>query len=176
MVAAAHGQWNALQPFTYENIANGQLLSSLLMCEEDLLPAPALPISLYFSRRAERHWEFMYQAAAHGDHAAWIQFFMTAVTEASIDATAQLMRWEQLKQALAESMRVNLPKEPTMALIEVCNRPSFGLAELSEAGLTRRQTASAWMQRLVSEGVLVEMRVGKEKRYINKGVLHLLTS
>jgi Fic family protein len=175
MVAAAHGQWNALQPFTHENIANGQLLSSLLMCEEDLLPAPALPISLYFSRRSERHWKFMYQAVAHGDHGAWIQFFMTAVTEAAVDATEQLMRWEQLKQALAESLRINLPKEPSMALIDVCNRPSFGLAELSDAGLSRRQTASAWMQRLVSEGVLVEMRFGKEKRYINNGVLSLLT-
>lgn len=175
MVAAAHGQWNALQPFTHKNIANGQLLSSLLMCEEDLLCAPALPISLYFSRRSERHWEFMYQAAANGDHAAWIQFFMTAVTEASIDATAQLMQWEQLKQILGESMRVNLPKEPSMALIDVCNRPSFGLAELSDAGLSRRQTASAWMQRLVSEGVLAEIRVGKEKRYVNNSVLNLLT-
>lgn len=175
MVAAAQGQWNALQPFTHKNIASGQLLSSLLMCEEGLLCAPALPISLYFSRRSERHWEFMYQAAAHGDHAAWIQFFMTAVTEASIDATAQLMQWEQLKQTLGESMRINLPKEPSMALIDVCNRPSFGLAELSDAGLSRRQTASAWMQRLVSEGVLAEIRVGKEKRYINNSVLNLLT-
>jgi hypothetical protein len=175
MVAAANGQWKALQPFTYENIANGQLLSSLLMCEEDLLPAPALPVSLYFSRRSERHWEFMYQAAAYGNHAAWIQFFMTAVTETSIDATEQLMQWEHLKQALAESMKNNLPKEPSMALIDVCNRPSFGLAELSEAGLSRRQTATAWMQRLVSQGVLAEMRVGKEKRYLNIGVLNLLT-
>lgn len=175
MVAAAQGQWNALQPFTHENIANGQLLASLLMCEEDLLPAPALPISLYFSRRSERHWDFMYQAAAQGDHAAWVQFFMTAVTEASIDATEQLVQWERLKQTLAESMRSNLPKEPSLALIDVCNRPSFGLAELSYVGLSRRQTASAWMQRLISQGVLTELRVGKEKRYINNAVLNLLT-
>jgi len=175
MVAAAIGQWNALQPFTDENIANGQLLLSLLMCEEDLLPAPALPVSLYFSRRAERHWEYMYQAAAQGNHAAWIQFFMTAVTEASIDATEQLMQWEKLKNNLAESMSKHLPKEPSTSLIDVCNRPSFGLADLSDAGLGRRQTATAWMQRLVSEGVLSEMRVGKEKRYINVGVLSLLT-
>lgn len=175
MIAAAHGQWNALQPFTHENIANAQLLSSLLMCEEDLLPAPALPLSLYFSRRADRHWEFMYQAAALGKHAAWIQFFMTAVTEAALDATEQLMCWEQLQGSLIDSMRATLPKEPSQALIDVCNRPSFGLAELSDAGLVRRQTATAWMQRLVSDGVLAEMRVGKEKRYINNAVLTLLT-
>ena len=175
MVAAAQGQWNALQPFTHENIANGQLLSALLLCEEDLLPAPALPISLYFSRRAERHWTFMYQAVAKGDHAAWIQFFMTAVSEAAIDATRQLMCWEQLKQTMAVSMQAHLPKEPSAALIDVCNRPSFGLAELSDAGLRRRQTATSWMQRLVSEGLLAEMRVGKEKRYINKAVLNVLT-
>ena len=72
-------------------------------------------------------------------------------------------------------MRSNLPKEPSLALIDVCNRPSFGLAELSYVGLSRRQTASAWMQRLISQGVLTELRVGKEKRYINNAVLNLLT-
>lgn len=175
MIAAAHGQWNALQPFTQENTASGQLLSSLLMCEEDLLPAPALPVSLYFSRRAERHWQFMYQAAAYGDHAAWIQFYMTAVTEAAIDATEQLMQWERLKLAMAETMRIHLPKEPSTALIDVCSRPSFGLTELSNAGLNRRQTASAWMQRLVSIGTLGEVRIGKEKRYVNHEVMSLLS-
>ena len=140
-----------------------------------MLPAPALPISLYFSRRAERHWEFMYQAVAQGNHAAWIQFYMTAAGEAASDATEQLMLWEQHKQALAQIMRAELPKEPSTALIDVCNRPSFGLADLSDAGLPRRQTASSWMQRLVSAGMITEIRIGKEKRYINKAVLELLT-
>lgn len=175
MVAAAHGQWNALQPFIHENIATGQLLSSLLMCEEDLLPAPALPLSLYFSRRATRHWDCLYQAVALGDHAAWVQFYIAGVTEAAMDAVDQLARWEQLKHTLTDVMIANLPKQPSMELIDVCSRPSFGLAELRDAGLDRRQTASAWMQRLVSAGLLSELRVGKEKRYINKAVLQLLT-
>ncbi len=176
MAAAANGQWMALRPFSEQNVAVGQLLTSLLLCEEDLLPAPALPLSLYFSRRSSRHWQFLYEAVAHGEHGTWLQFFMTAVAEASIDATTQLMKWEQLNVKMRDVMKELLPKEPTPELLSVCYKPSFGLAELGESGLARRQTATAWMQRLVSAGVLSEVRLGNHKRYINNAVLSLLAS
>lgn len=174
MACAAHGQWIALRPFTQSNIATGQLLSALLLCEEGLLPAPALPLALYFSRHADRYWEALYKAVAYGDHAGWIRFFMAAVVEASVDATAQVARWENHLQALTMTMHECLPKQPSTELILTCARPSFSLSDLAACGLTRRQTASSWMQKLMAADVLVEGRAGKEKRYINKAVVELL--
>lgn len=176
MAAAANGQWMALRPFSHQNIAVGQLLTLLLLCEEDLLCAPALPLSLYLSRRSNRHWQFLYHAVAFGDHLAWLRFFMTAVTEACIDATDQLLQWERKNVSMKEAMHELLPKPPSDALLEVCYKPSFGLADLSDCGLARRQTATAWMQRLLDAGLLSEVRIGKHKRYINKDVMSLLTA
>jgi len=165
LCAVAHGQWQAISPFTASNVVVGHLLTSLLMCEEDLLPAPVLPFSLYFSKRADQYWKHLHDAVVLGNTGNWLQFFMTAITEASLDATSLLLKWE---------MQQHLPKEPSPELLAVCIRPSFGLAELSEGGLTRRQTASSWMQRLVAAGVLSEIRIGKQKRYINIRVMDLL--
>lgn len=174
MIAAAHGQWNALQPFTQSNIAVGQLLTSLLLSEEGLLPNPILPLAFYFSRHADKYWQSLHTAVEHGDHAAWFQFFMTATEEASSDATEQLEQWQSLSLELGSAMHECLPKVPSESLIATCSRPSFGLADLALCGLRRRQTASAWMQNLIGLGVLEEVRVGKEKRYINRQVLSLL--
>ena len=174
MVAAAHGQWMALRPFTDANIGLGQLLTALLLSEEDLLPHPALPLALYFSRHAETYWRNLHAAVVHGDHASWFQFFMTATQEAAVDATEQLMQWQGVVTDLTETMHMCMPKTPSEALITTCARPSFGLADLAQAGLTRRQTASSWMQNLVDQGVIEEIRAGKEKRYLNKHVMAVL--
>ncbi len=174
LCAVAHGQWQAISPFTASNVVVGHLLTSLLMCEEDLLPAPVLPFSLYFSKRADQYWKHLHDAVVLGNTGNWLQFFMTAITEASIDATNLLLKWESMREQLLTDMQQHLPKEPSPELLAVCIRPSFGLAELSEGGLTRRQTASSWMQRLVAAGVLSEIRIGKQKRYINNRVMDLL--
>jgi len=176
LCAVAHGQWLALRPFTGGNLVVGQLLTSLLMCEEDLLPVPALPLSLYFSKRAERFWRALYDAVAHGHFEEWLVFFMTAVKESAIDATRQIMQWEHLNRELQAVMNDVLPKAPSPELVSVCNLPSFSQADLSDAGLTRRQTATAWMQRLESTGLISEIRVGKQKRYFNNAVVSLLLS
>jgi len=145
-------------------------------CEEDLLPAPVLPLSLYLSRRADSYWMQLNDAVRLGDPNSWLSYFMAAVTGAANNATAQLMMWESVQQELLGDMKKLLPKEPSGELLAVCIQPSFGLADLSEAGLTRRQTASSWMQRLVAAKVLSEQRIGKQKRYINIKVLELLST
>ncbi|MFK7855976.1 MAG: Fic family protein [Granulosicoccus sp.] len=176
MTAAAHGQWIALRPFTHANISLCQLLTSLLLTEEGLQPVPVLPLALYFSRHAEKYWQNLHNAVVMGDHGSWIQFFMTAVEEASVDAIDQLAQWQNSSLELGAAMNSCLPKAPSAALIETCSRPSFGLADLAQTGLARRQTASAWMQKLVDIGVIEELRIGKEKRYINRQVVSLLLS
>lgn len=176
MAAAAHGQWIALRPFTHANISLCQLLTALLFTEEGLLPDPALPLALYFSRHAEKYWQNLHNAVVHADHGSWIQFFMTAVEESSVEAIDQLARWQSCSSELGAAMNSCLPKTPSDSLIQTCSRPSFGLADLAQSGLARRQTASAWMQKLVETGVIEELRIGKEKRYINRKVVALLLS
>ena len=176
MVAAAHGQWMALRPFTHSNLAVGQLLTSLLLSEEGLLPNPVLPLALYLSRHSDKYWHSLNAAVVHGDHGCWIQFFMSAVEEVSISATQQLMQWQKLTLELSSAMHECLPKPPSEALISICARPSFGMADLASCGLSRRQTASSWMQNLVDLGVLEEARAGKEKRFINRQIMAVLLS
>ena len=58
--------------------------------------------------------------------------------------------------------------------MQLCARPSFGLADAIDTGLQRRQTAASWLARLVDGGLLREARAGKEKRFVNDAVMALL--
>jgi hypothetical protein len=45
-----------------------------------------------------------------------------------------------------------------------------------EAGIARRQTAATYLKRLVSIGVLEEVKVGREKLFVNLRLMRLLTA
>ena len=174
MSGTALAEWLAIRPFTSGNVRVGQLLVQLLLLEEDLLPIPALPLSLYMSRHSESCWRALHatRAAAHPE--PWLRFFLGAVEHVSLDTLARLEAWEDVFAVLPITLGELLPKRPSEALIGVCARPSFGMADIIDTGLSRRQTAAAWLARLIEGGVLREARAGKEKRFVNEAVVALL--
>ena len=174
MCGTALAEWLAIRPFTGANVRVGQLLAQLLLVEEDLLPVPALPFSLHVSRHADGCWQALQatRAAAHPE--PWLRFFLGAVEASAADTLERLERWEEVLAVLPVTLEALLPKTPSAALVQLCARPSFGLADAIDTGLARRQTAAAWLARLVEGGVLREARAGKEKRFVNDAVVAAL--
>ena len=54
-------------------------------------------------------------------------------------------------------------------------QPYCRIANLVEAGIARRQTASNYLKALVGIGVLREFKVGREKLFLHPKFLKLLT-
>ena len=146
----------------------------LLLVEEDLLPAPMLPLSLHVSRHADACWQALHASRASAHPEPWLRFFLGAVESAALDALARIETWETVLARLPDALTGLLPKTPSSELVQVCARPSFGLADVIGTGLPRRQTAAAWLARLVEGGLLREARAGKEKRLVNDAVIALL--
>jgi len=174
MSGTALAEWLAIRPFTAGNVRVGQLLVQLLLVEEDLLPRLALPFSLHVSRHSDAGWQALHatRAAAHPE--PWLRFFLGAIEASARDTLERLARWEEVLETLPVTLGALLPKTPSTALVQLCARPSFGLADAIDTGLARRQTAAAWLARLVEGGVLREARAGKEKRFVNDAVVALL--
>ncbi|MNC78263.1 Adenosine monophosphate-protein transferase SoFic [compost metagenome] len=73
-------------------------------------------------------------------------------------------------------MREKLPKIYTHELIQVIfAQPYCRIDNLVERGIAKRQTASVYLKQLVDIGVLEEMTVGRERLYINTGLLRELS-
>ena len=174
MSGTALAEWLAVRPFSSGNVRVGQLLVQLLMLEEDLLPVPALPLSLYMSRHSEACWRALHAARAAAHPEPWLRFFLGAVEHVSLDTLTRIDAWEAVLAVLPVTLGELLPKTPSAELIQVCARPSLGMSDVIDTGLSRRQTAAAWLARLVDGGVLRERRAGKEKRFVNEAVVSLL--
>ena len=174
VAGAAHGQWIALQPFTHANTVTGQILTSLLLVEEGLISSPVLPLIHTFAKNSDNYWMHLDGAISEGKRDNWLRHFLQEIETSAIQATGMMMAWHEHLDMLFEKLPELLPKTPSAELVRLCGAPSFGISDLANAGISRRQTATAWMQRLVDAGLLKESRVGKEKRYINPAILKLI--
>ena len=77
--ALAHVQFETIHPFLDGNGRLGRLLITLLLCEQKVLQAPMLYLSLYFKSHRQYYYELLNNVRLTGDWEAWLDFFAEAV-------------------------------------------------------------------------------------------------
>jgi Fic family protein len=100
-VALTHVQFETIHPFLDGNGRLGRLLITLLLCEQKVLKAPMLYLSLYFKTHRSRYYELLNEIRNTGDWEAWLEFFADAVVETATQAVNTV----QQLLALAEDDR-----------------------------------------------------------------------
>ena len=93
--ALAHFQFETIHPFLDGNGRLGRLLITLILCEENVLRAPLLYLSLYFKTHRQDYYKLLNDTRVDGDWEAWLEFFAEAVTQTAKQAE------KVLKDALA---------------------------------------------------------------------------
>ncbi|GHU06155.1 hypothetical protein AGMMS50225_00100 [Betaproteobacteria bacterium] len=89
--ALAHVQFETIHPFLDGNGRLGRLLITLLLCEQKVLSAPMLYLSLYFKTHRARYYELLNGVRTTGDWESWLDFFADAILHTATQAvnTAQ---------------------------------------------------------------------------------------
>lgn len=77
--ALAHVQFETIHPFLDGNGRLGRLLITLILCEQKVLSAPMLYLSLYFKTHRQFYYELLNNVRLTGDWEAWLDFFAEAV-------------------------------------------------------------------------------------------------
>jgi Fic family protein len=77
--ALAHVQFETIHPFLDGNGRVGRLLITLLLCQQGVLHAPALYLSLYFKTYRQKYYELLNEVRRTGDWEMWLEFFADAV-------------------------------------------------------------------------------------------------
>lgn len=77
--ALAHVQFETIHPFLDGNGRLGRLLITLILCEQKVLQAAMLYLSLYFKTHRQFYYELLNNVHLTGDWEAWIDFFAEAV-------------------------------------------------------------------------------------------------
>ena len=107
----------------------------------------------------------------------WIVYILKGVEDTAIWTIAKIAAIRDLQHDTSNFVRHSLPKIYSHELISlIFEQPYCRIANLVEAGIAKRQTASVYLKQLADIGVLSEVETGKEKLFIHPKLLKLITS
>jgi len=81
-----HVQFETLHPFLDGNGRIGRLLVTLYLCVHGVLRSPLLYLSLYLKTHRTEYYRLLQDVREKGDWEAWLDFFLTGVTETANQA------------------------------------------------------------------------------------------
>jgi len=176
-MAVAHYQFEAIHPFTDGNGRTGRILNLLFLVEQELLELPVLYLSRAIIRRKADYYRLLLAVTTHDAWEDWILYMLRAVDETARWTTERIRAIRQLMQETAEYVRAEVYGAYSRELVElIFVQPYCRIKNVVEAGIAQRQTAAVYLKQLASAGVLEEVKVGREKLFINPRLMRLLTA
>ena len=175
-LAVGHYQFEAVHPFTDGNGRTGRILNSLFIVHEKLLPLPVLYLSRYIIAHKEEYYRLLLDVTRDQAWEAWLVYMLTGIDETAQWTTAKIAAIRALLDYTVIHVKERLPKIYSRELVAILfEQPYCRIANLTEAGVAKRVTASRYLKQLVEINVLREEQVGKEKLFTHPKLLKLLT-
>ena len=175
LMALTHYQFEAIHPFYDGNGRTGRILNILLLLQTGVLTLPVLYMSGYIVDNKERYYELLAAVTENDAWEDWIVFMVTAVEHSAAAARALIndLREEQQRTELViRDAGVSASHELSELLFQ---KPYIRIADVVDAGLAHRQTASTWLSKLAQVGVLEELDAGRTKIFLHRRAVAILT-
>ncbi len=175
-MAVGHYQFEAIHPFTDGNGRTGRVINSLFLIEQELLTIPVLYLSRYILQNRGEYNRSILNVTQTGDWEAWINFMLAAVEETAKWTSAKISAIRLLAEHTRKYVISELPKIYSYELVDtIFELPYCRIANVTEKGIAKRQTASIYLKELVRIGVLLEFPSTKEKLFVHPKLMRLLT-
>lgn len=148
--ALAHVQFETIHPFLDGNGRLGRLLITLILCEQKVLRAPMLYLSLYFKTHRRYYFELLNRVRLTGDWESWLDFFAEAVI-----------------------VTANQAVETAQQLFNLTDQDRDRISGIGRAAASTLQVHRALMEQpIATSGALVE-KTGITAATVNKALGHL---
>lgn len=148
--ALAHVQFETIHPFLDGNGRLGRLLITLLLCEQKVLRAPMLYLSLYFKTHRQYYYELLNNVRLTGEWEAWLDFFAEAVI-----------------------VTANQAVETAQQLHDLSNEDRDKISELGRAAASTLQVHRALMEHPISTSGWLVKKTGITAATVNKCIGYL---
>lgn len=175
-MAVMHYQFEAIHPFTDGNGRTGRLLNILFLIQEGLLDIPVLYLSRYIIDHKNEYYTHLRSVTENNQWHEWILYVLDAVYQTAHWTTQKIKAIRSLLELTCDHVRVSAPKIYSRELVEVVfTQPYCRIANVVDLGIAKRQTASSYLKKMASIGVLSEIKMGKERLFIHPRYIRLLT-
>jgi Fic family protein len=175
-MAILHYQFEAIHPFSDGNGRTGRILNILFLIEKKLLDIPVLYLSRYIISNKLAYYNGLQRVTEENAWEAWILYVLQGLEETAIATRERILAIHALTLEVREKVRVQLPKIYSKDLIELIFRtPYCKIKFLEDSGIAKRETASIYLKKLESIGILRSIKIGREVYYVNDPFLRILT-
>ena len=176
-MAVAHYQFEAIHPFLDGNGRTGRILNLLFLVEQQLLDLPILYLSKALIGTKTDYYRLLNEVTAAGRWEPWVLYLLKAVADTAQATTLKIHVIRDLLRVTTAHVRAAAPSIYTRELVElIFVQPYSRIANVVEAGIARRQTASEYLKQLCAIGVLEERKAGRDKLFAHPKLLALLAS
>jgi Fic family protein len=175
-MAVMYYQFEAIHPFTDGNGRTGRVLNILYLVQEGLLSLPILYLSRYIIENKNAYYDNLLGVTKDQKWEEWLLYILNAVRNTAQWTTQKINAIRKLSDHTSNYVRQSLPKIYSKELVDVIfEQPYCRISDLVERGISKRQTASEYLKKLVRIGVLTERHVGREVIFIHPKLFSLVT-
>ncbi len=174
-MAVGHYQFEAIHPFDDGNGRTGRMLNILYLVERGLLDIPVLYLSGFIMKDKAKYYGSLRAVTEAGEWEAWLEYMLEGVEQTALWTRGRIVTIKALLDSTIDRCRSDLPKVYSKELIElIFRKPYCRIADLVDAGIAKRQTASEYLQELERAGILAGEKAGREQVYRNVALLRAL--
>lgn len=174
--AIQHYQFEAIHPFADGNGRTGRILNVLYLVDQGLLDKPILYLSRYIIAHKADYYRLLLEVTTDGQWEPWILYILEGVEDTCLWTTDKIRSIRELMRHTAQYIQQRLPKMYSWELVELLfMQPYCRIANVVNAGLAQRQTASVYLKDLAKIGILNEVKSGRESLFVHPKYIELLT-
>ena len=175
-MAVAHYQFEAIHPFVDGNGRTGRILNLLFLVEQELLDRPILYLSRAIIRGKADYYRLLLAVTTRDSWEEWVLFMLRAVEETARWTTGRIQAMQELMVSTTQYVHDHGFGAYSRELVElIFEQPYCRIRNVVDAGIAGRQTAAVYLKKFSDIGVLEEVKVGREKLFINPRLMRLLT-
>ena len=174
-MAVAHYQFEAIHPFTDGNGRTGRILNSLYLVEANLLEQPILYLSRYILTHRTEYYRLLNAVTRSHAWEPWILYILNGVVEVATWTAQKVEEIHRLVESTHIQIKTKCPVIPSEEMIRIIfEQPYCRIKNLVDSSIAKRETASIYLAQLVKVGILKEVKVGRDKLFLNHRLIKLL--
>ena len=175
MMAIAHYQFEAIHPFEDGNGRTGRILNVIQLMQADLLQSPILYLSRYIIQNKDNYYRLL--LAVTRDHAweDWILFVLDGLRRTAQNTLHKVDLIQALQAKVREEIRQHTTAGANADLLEILfENPYCRIANVMERCSVSRPTATGWLNALAENDVLMSVKTGRDRLFINTRFFDIL--
>lgn len=176
-MAIAHYQFEAIHPFEDGNGRTGRILNVLQLVDAGLLNAPILYLSRFIIQNKDDYYRLLLEVTRHGAWEEWVQFMLRGIEETANLTLLKIDRIQRLQDEVRREIREHTTAGSNSDLLDILfENPYARISDVTHRCGVSRPTATSWLNALVADGSLMDLKLGRDRLFINTRFMALLAS